>query len=223
MRGTLRTLRAGASTTRPTRSSSAICAGGALGAASDRGGASRTCVRRRVAVGPYGDIIDQRAFYELHEGGRPLRPRAPGRGAATRTNGDLAALRRRRGRRRVRARPRRGRGAERPCASRQPRLQGERRARPAVHADALRGRPGVDPYAIGAGEEAVGDRYNRGGGALAKAIAECCGLVERQRQRREGLLHQPRCTRSSWPARWSSRAPSSASSSSPAARWPSSA
>ena len=40
---------------------------------------------------------------------------------------------------------------------------------------------GVDPeaiqYAIGAGEEAVGDRYNRGGGAMAKAIAESCGLV----------------------------------------------
>lgn len=39
----------------------------------------------------------------------------------------------------------------------------------------------IDPesirYAIGAGEEAVGDRYNRGGGALAKAIAESCGLV----------------------------------------------
>lgn len=39
----------------------------------------------------------------------------------------------------------------------------------------------IDPssisYAIGCGEEAVGDRYNRGGGALAKAMAECCGLV----------------------------------------------
>ncbi len=39
----------------------------------------------------------------------------------------------------------------------------------------------IDPasiqYAIGAGEEAVGDRYNRGGGAMAKAIAETCGLV----------------------------------------------
>lgn len=32
-------------------------------------------------------------------------------------------------------------------------------------------------YAIGCGEEAVGDRYQRGGGALAKAIAEACGLV----------------------------------------------
>jgi betaine reductase len=41
-------------------------------------------------------------------------------------------------------------------------------------------RTGVDPdsieYALGCGEEAVGDRYQRGGGALAKAIAEACGL-----------------------------------------------
>ena len=40
---------------------------------------------------------------------------------------------------------------------------------------------GTDPesieYAIGCGEEAVGDRYQRGGGALAKAIAEACGLA----------------------------------------------
>jgi glycine/sarcosine/betaine reductase complex component C subunit beta len=39
---------------------------------------------------------------------------------------------------------------------------------------------GVDPneiaYAVGCGEEAVGDRYQRGGGALAKAIAEASGL-----------------------------------------------
>ena len=38
----------------------------------------------------------------------------------------------------------------------------------------------IDPdrvtYAIGCGEEAVGDRYNRGGGAMAKAVAEFCGL-----------------------------------------------
>ncbi len=38
----------------------------------------------------------------------------------------------------------------------------------------------IDPdgvtYAIGCGEEAVGDRYNRGGGAMAKAVAESCGL-----------------------------------------------
>jgi glycine/sarcosine/betaine reductase complex component C subunit beta len=32
-------------------------------------------------------------------------------------------------------------------------------------------------YAIGCGEEAVGDRYQRGGGALAKAIAEAAGLT----------------------------------------------
>lgn len=40
---------------------------------------------------------------------------------------------------------------------------------------------GIDPasidYAIGCGEEAVGDRYQRGGGSLGKAIAEACGLV----------------------------------------------
>jgi betaine reductase len=32
-------------------------------------------------------------------------------------------------------------------------------------------------YAIGCGEEAVGDRYQRGGGALGKAIAEAAGLT----------------------------------------------
>src|ERR1051326_1466951 len=31
-------------------------------------------------------------------------------------------------------------------------------------------------YVLGCGEEAVGDRYQRGGGALGKAIAEACGL-----------------------------------------------
>jgi betaine reductase len=34
------------------------------------------------------------------------------------------------------------------------------------------------PYVIGCGEEAVGDRYQRGGGNLAKAIAEQAGCVE---------------------------------------------
>jgi glycine/sarcosine/betaine reductase complex component C subunit beta len=45
--------------------------------------------------------------------------------------------------------------------------------------DLLR-RADVDPatitHAIGCGEEAVGDRYQRGGGNVAKAIAESCGL-----------------------------------------------
>lgn len=39
---------------------------------------------------------------------------------------------------------------------------------------------GLDPstidYVLGSGEEAVGDRYQRGGGNLAKAVAERCGL-----------------------------------------------
>jgi betaine reductase len=46
--------------------------------------------------------------------------------------------------------------------------------------DLLR-RTDVDPaaitHAIGCGEEAVGDRYQRGGGNVAKAIAESCGLT----------------------------------------------
>ena len=32
-------------------------------------------------------------------------------------------------------------------------------------------------YLIGCGEEAVGDRYNRGGGNMAKAIGEMCGCI----------------------------------------------
>ncbi|MGH3045496.1 MAG: DUF5940 domain-containing protein, partial [Gaiellaceae bacterium] len=40
---------------------------------------------------------------------------------------------------------------------------------------------GIDPqeveYALGCGEEAVGDRYQRGGGNLAKAIAEQAGCI----------------------------------------------
>jgi glycine/sarcosine/betaine reductase complex component C subunit beta len=37
--------------------------------------------------------------------------------------------------------------------------------------------PEAVPYVIGSGEEAVGDRYQRGGGNLAKAIAEQAGCV----------------------------------------------
>ena len=52
----------------------------------------------------------------------------------------------------------------------------------AVHAlRNLLTRTGEDPagidYVLSAGEEGVGDRYQRGGGNLAKAIAEDCGLV----------------------------------------------
>jgi len=37
--------------------------------------------------------------------------------------------------------------------------------------------PGSIPYIINCGEEAVGDRYQRGGGNLAKAVGELCGCV----------------------------------------------
>ena len=43
-------------------------------------------------------------------------------------------------------------------------------------------RDGIDPtsidYVLGCGEEAIGDRYQRGGGNLAKAVAEAAGLSE---------------------------------------------
>jgi betaine reductase len=38
--------------------------------------------------------------------------------------------------------------------------------------------PAAIPYVINSGEEAVGDRYQRGGGNLAKAVAERCGCRE---------------------------------------------
>jgi glycine/sarcosine/betaine reductase complex component C subunit beta len=51
----------------------------------------------------------------------------------------------------------------------------------AMAARALMREAGVDPasidYVINSGEEAVGDRYQRGGGNLAKAIAEMCGCA----------------------------------------------
>jgi len=41
---------------------------------------------------------------------------------------------------------------------------------------------GTDPasvdYVLGCGEEAIGDRYQRGGGNMAKSVAEMCGLRE---------------------------------------------
>src|SRR3990172_1063328 len=54
----------------------------------------------------------------------------------------------------------------------------------AVHATRhlLAVNPAVDPasitHVLNCGEEAVGDRYQRGGGNLAKAVAEDCGLGE---------------------------------------------
>lgn len=45
------------------------------------------------------------------------------------------------------------------------------------HMTAKIGDPEEIDYLIGCGEEAVGDRYNRGGGNMAKAIGELCGCV----------------------------------------------
>lgn len=38
--------------------------------------------------------------------------------------------------------------------------------------------PDSIPYVMGSGEEAIGDRYQRGGGNLAKAVAEASGMTE---------------------------------------------
>jgi len=38
--------------------------------------------------------------------------------------------------------------------------------------------PGSIDYVLGCGEEAIGDRYQRGGGNLAKAVAQAAGLTE---------------------------------------------
>ncbi|MFQ5934017.1 MAG: glycine/sarcosine/betaine reductase complex component C subunit beta [Dehalococcoidia bacterium] len=38
-------------------------------------------------------------------------------------------------------------------------------------------RPKDIDYMLGCGEEAIGDRYNRGGGNLAKAVGEMCGCI----------------------------------------------
>ena len=128
------------------------------------------------AVGPYGDIADQRSFYELMSEvdvfdlvrlGEEARPE---RGDLALFDGDEAvgAF---------------GRAHDEDAALSAHALL-ENLACKAGGAHALRvmlAASGTDPesirYAIGAGEEAVGDRYNRGGGALAKAIAESCGLV----------------------------------------------
>ena len=52
--------------------------------------------------------------------------------------------------------------------------------------------PGSIDYVINCGEEAVGDRYQRGGGNLAKAVAEACWLRERDWGRRQSLLLRAR-------------------------------
>jgi betaine reductase len=53
----------------------------------------------------------------------------------------------------------------------------------AVHATRfLLASSGIDPesisYVMGSGEEAIGDRYQRGGGSLGKSVAEAAGLVQ---------------------------------------------
>ena len=127
-------------------------------------------------VGPFGEIMDQRRFYELmadvdlfdllHLGESP-----------DADNGDLALYD---GDEVVGAFSRAHDVDE--ALSARALLDNLACKASGVHAlRLLVGKLGVDPesigYVIGAGEEAVGDRYNRGGGAMAKAIAESCAVV----------------------------------------------
>jgi len=126
-----------------------------------------------AAAGPWGDVMDQRGFLDLlasvdrfelvrlgaepregdlplFDAGRPAGAFAPGHD----TDESLSA---------------------------QVLLENLSIKASAVHAlRDLLARSGLDPasitHAIGCGEEAIGDRYQRGGGNLAKAVAEECGL-----------------------------------------------
>jgi glycine/sarcosine/betaine reductase complex component C subunit beta len=127
-------------------------------------------------AGPFGEIMDQRHFYELmaevdlfdllHLGESP----DPDRGDLGLYDGDVV----------VGAFSRAHDVDE--ALSARALLDNLACKASGVHAlRLLVGRLGIDPesigYVIGAGEEAVGDRYNRGGGAMAKAIAESCAVV----------------------------------------------
>jgi hypothetical protein len=140
------------------------------------------------ASGPYGEIIDQRSFYELMREVDLFdlvrlgeEPRAE--------NGDLALYDGEDGRR-VRARHDEDeRRARPPC--RQHRLQGGRRPRLRFML-APRASTPSHPLRHRRREEAVGDRHNAAAGRC-QGDAETV-VCERQRQRREGFCTSPsRC------------------------------
>jgi glycine/sarcosine/betaine reductase complex component C subunit beta len=130
-------------------------------------------VEGAATVGTHGDVMSQAAFYELlAEVDRfdLLKPKAePEPGQLALFDGDevVGAFA----------------GDHESDESLTPHVLLENLAIKASGVHALRdllARTGVDPssitHAIGCGEEAVGDRYQRGGGNVAKAIAEECGL-----------------------------------------------
>ena len=85
---------------------------------------------------------------------------------------------------------------------------------------------GLDParvdYVLNSGEEAIGDRYQRGGGNLAKAVAAGCRLHASHRRRTSRLSAAAPCMRSRSPAAsWRRGVVRATSRWSGAARWPS--
>jgi glycine/sarcosine/betaine reductase complex component C subunit beta len=128
---------------------------------------------RPLPTGPFGEILDQPSFYELlvevdqfelMRMGREPRPTDLPLYADGHVVGAVAS-------------------AHDQDASLTPSVLLENLACKAGAVHALRhllARTDVDPdsiaFVLGAGEEAIGDRYQRGGGNLAKAVAEASGL-----------------------------------------------
>ena len=159
--------------TRRTRSSSATWPHGSCGTSNALGGV--TLATTPSAAGSFGEVMDQAAFYELmaevDQFDLVRLKQEPGPGELPLFSGvDVV-------------------GAVAPAHDVDETLQApillENLTIKASAVHALRdllARTGVDPstisLAIGCGEEAIGDRYQRGGGNLARAVAEQCGLEE---------------------------------------------
>ena len=170
--------------------------------------------------GAFGDIIDQARVLRTARRARSVRARTPeGRAASRRA----PPVRGRRGDRRVRPAHESDESLTARVLLENLACKAGRGARDAAPVGARRGvDPTSIPYVIGAGEEAIGDRYQRGGGNLGKAIAEAAGSP-----RRAGATSRRSARRRSmrwWsPARSSRRACTTGWRWSPAAPWPSSA
>ena len=161
------------SPTRRTRSSSATSGPRSSGSSRARGGATRS---RRRPEGPFGVVVDQAELYRRMEevdsfelfklDGSP----APNGGLTIDERGKAAGSMA---------------GAHDLDESLSASVLLENlacKASGALALEHLLRTTGLAPedvaYAIGCGEEAVGDRYQRGGGNLAKAIAEQAGCVD---------------------------------------------
>jgi betaine reductase len=140
------------------------------------GAASGHAAKAGDTNGPFGEILDQAAFYDLLRsidrfGLIRDTPDASDKDCLPLSDGDRVA----------------GfiHGDHRDDQNLTPSVLLENLAAKAGGVHAVRhllGSTGIDPssvtFVIGAGEEAIGDRYQRGGGGFGKAVAEETGLVD---------------------------------------------